>query len=470
MAALQIGSRLLRRVLPRFNQLYSTETSSEYESFYFCPILVQDVFDVLVPFDSSDNADVGTDNGPLISSLDPSSGLNDEQRQIQKMATDFALKEMRPYMDKWDQEELFPVDTMRQAAALGFGGVYTRTDFGGTGLNRLEASIIFEALSQGCVSTTAYITIHNMVTWIIDTYGNDKQREHYVPKLASMEHFGSYCLTEPGSGSDAASLSTVAKREGGKFIVNGSKAFISGGGESDVYLVMTRTQGEGPKGISCLLIEKGTPGLSFGKKEKKMGWNSQPTRAVILEDCEVPVENVIGAEGQGFNIAMAGLNGGRLNIGSYEKELTRMPCCRNCKCFIFLASTSLGAAQASIEATRDHVKVRKQFGQSLASFQHIQFEIAQMATKLVACRTMVRNAAMAMDTKHPDIVTLCSMAKLFTTDTCFDIVNTALQLHGGYGYLKDYPIEQYLRDIRVHQILEGTNQVMQILVSRAALK
>ncbi|TRY73029.1 hypothetical protein TCAL_01897 [Tigriopus californicus] len=422
MAALQIGSRLLRRVLPRFNQLYSTETSN--------------------------NADVGTDNGPLISSLDPSSGLNDEQRQIQKMATDFALKEMRPYMDKWDQEELFPVDTMRQAAALGFGGVYTRTDFGGTGLNRLEASIIFEALSQGCVSTTAYITIHNMVTWIIDTYGNDKQREHYVPKLASMEHFGSYCLTEPGSGSDAASLSTVAKREGGKFIVNGSKAFISGGGESDVYLVMTRTQGEGPKGISCLLIEKGTPGLSFGKKEKKMGWNSQPTRAVILEDCEVPVENVIGAEGQGFNIAMAGLNGGRLNI----------------------ASTSLGAAQASIEATRDHVKVRKQFGQSLASFQHIQFEIAQMATKLVACRTMVRNAAMAMDTKHPDIVTLCSMAKLFTTDTCFDIVNTALQLHGGYGYLKDYPIEQYLRDIRVHQILEGTNQVMQILVSRAALK
>eukprot|EP00095_Tigriopus_kingsejongensis_P008743 maker-scaffold92_size382268-snap-gene-0.13 protein:Tk08743 transcript:maker-scaffold92_size382268-snap-gene-0.13-mRNA-1 annotation:"isobutyryl- mitochondrial-like" len=387
-------------------------------------------------------------SSPVVTSFDPTSGLNDEQRQIQKMATDFAMNEMRPNMSEWDQKQHFPVDTLKQAAALGFGAVYTSADYGGTGLSRLDASIIFEALSQGCVSTTAYITIHNMVTWMIDTYGTEKQREFWIPQLAVMDKLGSYCLTEPGSGSDAASLSTVARREGDKFIVNGSKAFISGAGDTDVYLVMARTQGEGPKGISCLLIEKGMPGLNFGKKEAKMGWNSQPTRAVIFEDCEVPVENVIGTEGQGFNIAMNGLNGGRINI----------------------ASTSLGAAQASLEAARDHIKVRKQFGETLASFQHNQFQIAQMATKLVACRSMVRNAAMALDSKHPDTVPLCSMAKLFATDTCFDIVNDALQLHGGYGYLKDYPIEQYLRDIRVNQILEGTNQVMQILISRAVLK
>ena len=252
-----------------------------------------------------------------------------------------------------------------------------------------------------------------------------------------MDKLGSYCLTEPGAGSDAASLATVARREGNKFILNGSKAFISGGGETDVYLVMSRPGGKGPKGISCLLVEKGSKGLSFGKKEKKMGWNCQPTRAVIFEDCEVPVENVIGVEGQGFNIAMAGLNGGRINI----------------------ASTSLGAAQHSLNLAADHLKVRNQFGRPLSDTQHNQFKLAMMATKLVASRSMVRNAALALDNGHPDTVQLCSMAKLFATDNCFEVVNDALQMHGGYGYLKDYPVEQFLRDIRVNQILEGTNQV-----------
>jgi isobutyryl-CoA dehydrogenase len=265
--------------------------------------------------------------------------------------------------------------------------------------------------------------------------------------MSTMDKLGSYCLTEPGAGSDAASLATVARREGDKFILNGSKAFISGAGDTDVYLIMCRTGGKGPKGISCLLVEKGSKGLSFGKKEKKMGWNCQPTRAVIFEDCEVPVENVIGVEGQGFNIAMAGLNGGRINI----------------------ASTSLGAAQHSLNLAADHWKVRNQFGRPLADTQHNQFKLAMMATKLVASRSMVRNAALALDSGHPDTVQLCSMAKLFATDNCFEVVNDALQMHGGYGYLKDYPVEQFLRDIRVNQILEGTNQVMQMLVARSIL-
>jgi len=381
-------------------------------------------------------------------SVDPTFGLNEDQVAIQQLASDFAKNELQPYMSKWDQEQIFPVETLKKAAALGFGAVYTRPDYGGTGLSRLEASVVFEALSQGCVSTTAYITIHNMVCWMIDKFGNEAQRSKWVPLMASMEKFGSYCLTEPGSGSDAASLSTIARREGNKFILNGSKEFISGAGDTDVYLVMCRTGGSGPKGVSCLLVEKdNTPGLSFGKKEQKMGWNSQPTRMVIFEDAEVPVENIIGVEGQGFTIAMNGLNGGRINI----------------------ASTSVGAAQASLECVKDHLKVRKQFGQPLANFQHNQFNVAQMATKLVASRSLVRNAAQALDQGHPDVVNLCAMAKLFATDNCFDIVNTSLQMYGGYGYLKDYPIEQYLRDIRVNQILEGTNQVMQLIISRNIL-
>jgi len=384
---------------------------------------------------------------PVVTSLDISAGLTEEQKEMQSMALDFAMNEMFPNMAIWDQQEIFPVDVLRNAAGLGFGALYTRMDYGGTGLSRLDASIIFEALSHGCVSTTAYITIHNMVCWMIDKYGTVDQREHWVPLMASMDKLGSYCLTEPGAGSDAASLATVARRVGGKFIVNGTKAFISGGGDTDVYLVMARTGGSGPKGISCLLLEKGMKGLSFGKKEKKMGWNSQPTRAVIMEDCEVPLENVIGVEGQGFNIAMAGLNGGRINI----------------------ASTSLGAAQHSLMIAAEHLKVRKQFGKPLADTQHNQFKLAKMATQLVASRSLVRNAARALDSGHPDTVQLCSMAKLFATDNCFEVVNQSLQMHGGYGYLKDYPVEQFLRDIRVNQILEGTNQVMQMLIARSIL-
>ncbi|KAG7322120.1 hypothetical protein KOW79_014978 [Hemibagrus wyckioides] len=379
--------------------------------------------------------------------IDPSVGLTDEQKEFQKVAFDFAANEMAPHMAQWDEKEIFPMETMRKAAQLGFGGIYVQPDVGGSGLSRLDTTIIFEALSTGCASTTAYISIHNMCAWMIDTFGNDAQREKYCPDLCSMEKFASYCLTEPGSGSDAASLITSAKLQGDHYILNGSKAFISGGGDTDVYVVMCRTGGKGSKGISCLVVEKGTPGLSFGKKEKKVGWNSQPTRAVIFEDCAVPVANRLGTEGQGFNIAMHGLNGGRINI----------------------ASCSLGAAHASVLLARDHIRVRKQFGEPLANSQFLQFKLAEMATKLVASRLLVRQAAMALQEKRPDAVSLCSMAKLFATDECFAICNQALQMHGGYGYLKDYAVQQFVRDIRVHQILEGTNEVMRMIISKNLL-
>ncbi|XP_078282820.1 isobutyryl-CoA dehydrogenase, mitochondrial isoform X3 [Rhinoraja longicauda] len=351
---------------------------------------------------------------------------------------------MAPHMTEWDQKEIFPVETMRKAAQLGFGGIYIRPDVGGSGLSRVDTSIIFEALSTGCASTTAYMSIHNMCAWMIDKFGNEEQRHTYCPRLCSMESFASYCLTEPGSGSDAASLITSARREGDDYILNGAKAFISGGGDADLYVLMCRTGDRGPKGISCLLVEKGTAGLSFGKKEKKVGWNSQPTRAVIFEDCAVPISNLIGREGDGFSIAMNGLNGGRINI----------------------ASCSLGAAYASILLARDHLKVRKQFGETLANSQYLQFKLAEMATGLVASRLMVRNAAAALQEARQDAVALCAMAKLFATDECFTICNQALQMHGGYGYLKDYAVQQFMRDIRVHQILEGTNEVMRMLISR----
>nr|XP_057935784.1 isobutyryl-CoA dehydrogenase, mitochondrial [Doryrhamphus excisus] len=383
----------------------------------------------------------------IASCVDPSHGLSDEQKEFQKVAFDFAANEMAPHMAEWDQKEVFPVETMRRAAQLGFGGIYVQPDVGGSGLSRLDTSVIFEALSTGCVSTTAYISIHNMCAWMIDTFGNAEQRQRFCPDLCSMEKFASYCLTEPGSGSDAASLLTSAQRKGDHYILNGSKAFISGGGDTDVYVVMCRTGGTGPKGISCLVVEKGTPGLSFGKKEKKVGWNSQPTRAVILEDCAVPVSNRLGEEGQGFIIAMKGLNGGRINI----------------------ASCSLGAAHASIQLARDHLLVRKQFGETLSNNQFLQFKLAEMATRLVASRLLVREAAVALQEARPDAVALCSMAKLFATDECFNICNQALQMHGGYGYLKDYAVQQFLRDIRVHQILEGTNEVMRMIISRSLL-
>uniref|UniRef100_H2Q559 Isobutyryl-CoA dehydrogenase, mitochondrial n=1 Tax=Pan troglodytes TaxID=9598 RepID=H2Q559_PANTR len=391
---------------------------------------------------------VQTGHRSLTSCIDPSMGLNEEQKEFQKVAFDFAAREMAPNMAEWDQKELFPVDVMRKAAHLGFGGVYVQTDVGGSGLSRLDTSVIFEALATGCTSTTAYISIHNMCAWMIDSFGNEEQRHKFCPPLCTMEKFASYCLTEPGSGSDAASLLTSAKKQGDHYILNGSKAFISGAGESDVYVVMCRTGGPGPKGISCIVVEKGTPGLSFGKKEKKVGWNSQPTRAVIFEDCAVPVANRIGSEGQGFLIAVRGLNGGRINI----------------------ASCSLGAAHASVILTRDHLNVRKQFGEPLASNQYLQFKLADMATRLVAARLMVRNAAVALQEERKDAVALCSMAKLFATDECFAICNQALQMHGGYGYLKDYAVQQYVRDSRVHQILEGSNEVMRILISRSLLQ
>ncbi|KAM9298813.1 isobutyryl-CoA dehydrogenase, mitochondrial [Gastrophryne carolinensis] len=384
----------------------------------------------------------------ISSVIDPAIGLTEEQKEFQKVAFDFAAKEMVPNMALWDEKEMFPVETMRKAAQLGFGGIYIRPEVGGTGLTRLDTSVIFEALSTGCVSTTAYISIHNMCAWMIDTFGNDEQRHRFCPSLCTMEKFASYCLTEPGSGSDAASLLTSAKRDGDHYILNGSKAFISGAGDTDVYVVMCRTGGSGPRGISCLVVEKGAPGLSFGKKEKKVGWNSQPTRAVIFEDCAVPVANRLGEEGQGFGIAMRGLNGGRINI----------------------ASCSLGAAHASVLLTRDHLAVRKQFGEPLANNQYLQFRLAEMATQLVTARLIVRHAAQALQEGHGDAATLCAMAKLYATDECFKVCNQALQMHGGYGYLKDYAVQQYVRDIRVHQILEGTNEVMRMIVARNVLQ
>lgn len=384
----------------------------------------------------------------ISSCIDPSIGLSEEQKDFQKVAFDFAVREMAPHMAEWDEKEVFPVETMRKAAQLGFGGIYVRPEVGGSGLTRLDTSIIFEALSTGCTSTTAYISIHNMCVWMIDSFGNEEQRHRFCPSLCSMGKFASYCLTEPGSGSDAASLLTTAKRQGDSYVLNGSKAFISGGGDTDVYVVMCRTGESGAKGISCIVVEKGTPGLSFGKKEKKIGWNSQPTRAVIFEDCVVPVANRIGSEGQGFSIAMKGLNGGRINI----------------------ASCSLGAAHASVLLARDHIAVRKQFGAPLSNNQYLQFKLAEMATRLVASRLMVRTAAQALQEERSDAVALCSMAKLFATDECFAICNEALQMHGGYGYLKDYAVQQFLRDIRVHQILEGTNEVMKMIVARHLLQ
>lgn len=382
------------------------------------------------------------------SCIDASNGLGEEQVQIQEMAFDFARKEMAPNMQMWDEQEIFPRETLRKAAALGFGAVYCREDYGGTGLSRLDASVIFEALATGCCSTTAYISIHNMCAWMIDQFGTEALRETWLPSMATMDKFASYCLTEPGAGSDAGSLITSARKEGDQYVINGSKAFISGSGEADVYVLMCRTGDAGPKGVSCVLVEKDTPGLSFGKKEKKMGWNSHPARIVSFDDCRVPCSNLIGHEGQGFTIAMKGLNGGRVNV----------------------ASCSLGAAHASIEQARDHMKVRKQFNKPLEDFQYLQFRLAEMGTQLVASRLMVRQAAMALDNTDPHAVALCSMAKLFATEECFKICNDAMQIFGGYGYLKDYPVQQYMRDTRVHCILEGTNEIMRMLVSRDLLK
>jgi alkylation response protein AidB-like acyl-CoA dehydrogenase len=373
--------------------------------------------------------------------------LSEEQRAIQETARDFAEREFAPHAAHWDDECIFPVDALRAAAALGFAGIYVGEDMGGAGLARLDAAIIFEELATGCVSTAAYLSIHNMAAWMIDRFGSKAQRQRFLPKLVSMGHFASYCLTEPGAGSDAASLRTRAVRDGDHYVLNSTKAFISGAGASDIYVAMVRTGGEGPGGVSCVVVEKEAPGLSFGKREKKLGWNSQPTAMVLFENCRVPVANRLGEEGDGFKIAMAGLDGGRLNV----------------------SACSLGGARASLEAARRYMGERRQFGKKLAEFQALQFRLADMATELDAARLMVWRAAMSLERADPDATLHCAMAKRFATDAGFAVCNEALQLHGGYGYLKDFPIERYLRDVRVHQILEGTNEIMRVIIARRLL-
>ncbi len=374
--------------------------------------------------------------------------LNDDQRAIQDAAQAFAAAELAPHSARWDEEKHFPVDVIKKAAELGFAGLYVSEDVGGSGLSRLDAAIVFEALSRGDVSTAAFISIHNMASWMIDRFGSDVLRQKYLPRLTSMELIASYCLTEPGSGSDAAAMRSTARRDGDHYVLNGSKAFISGGGVSDIYVAMARTGADGPKGISAFVIEKGWPGLSFGANERKMGWNSQPTAQVMFDDLRIPAENLIGKEGDGFRYAMMGLDGGRLNI----------------------AACSLGGAGLALDTAVEYARTRKQFGKALADQQGVAFKLADMATELEAARLMVRNAADALDRKAPDATKLCAMAKRFATDAGFHVANEALQVHGGYGYLKDYPLERIVRDLRVHQILEGANEVMRVVASREMLR
>jgi alkylation response protein AidB-like acyl-CoA dehydrogenase len=373
--------------------------------------------------------------------------LSEEQRAFQATARTFARDEMMPNARGWDEGEIFPVDALRKAAALGFGGIYVKEDVGGSALSRLDAALIFEELAQGCTSTAAYISIHNMAAWMVDAFGSAEVRKKFLPKLCTMDHFASYCLTEPGAGSDAANLSTRARRDGDHYVLDGTKAFISGGGVSDIYVVMARTGEGGARGISCIVVEKGTPGLTFGAREKKLGWKTQPTAMVIFENCRVPVSNRIGSEGQGFKIAMAGLDGGRLNIGA----------------------CSVGGAQFCLDRTVDYMKERRQFGSRLADFQALQFRVADYATEIEAARLLLHRAAVAVGAGEPAATRLAAQAKRLATDTGFDVVNGCLQLHGGYGYLSDHPIERVLRDVRVHQILEGTNEIMRLIVSRAML-
>ncbi|MCS6625179.1 isobutyryl-CoA dehydrogenase [Roseibacterium beibuensis] len=374
--------------------------------------------------------------------------LTDDQRAIQDAARAFADAELAPHSAEWDETKHFPVDVMKHAAEMGFCGIYTGEEHGGMALGRVEAAVIFEELSRGDVSTAAFISIHNMATWMIDKFGSDHLRGRYVPSLVSMEKIASYCLTEPGSGSDAAALRTTAKLDGDHYVLNGSKAFISGAGTSDVYVVMARTGADGPKGISTFVVDKDAPGLSFGAQEKKMGWNSQPTAIVAFDDCRIPAANLLGKEGDGFRYAMMGLDGGRLNI----------------------AACSLGGARLALEAAQEYVASRKQFGKPIADFQNTQFKLADMATQLDACRLMVMRGAWAMDTNHPDKTKWCAMAKRMATDACFQIADEALQLHGGYGYLKDYPLERIVRDLRVHRILEGTNEIMRVITAREMMR
>ncbi len=373
--------------------------------------------------------------------------LSQDQLAFRDTAHRFAADEMAPHAAEWDEDSVFPIEALRKGAALGFAGLYVRGDFGGAGLTRLDAAIILEELAWGCASTAAYLSIHNMAAWMIDAFGSDDQRRRFLPGLNSMQTFASYCLTEPDAGSDAAALTTRATRDGDDYVVNGAKAFISGGGAADIYVCMVRTGDEGPSGISCLVVEKDTKGLSFGAQEKKLGWHSQPTSMVHFDDCRVPAANRVGAEGEGFRIAMAGLDGGRINIGA----------------------CSIGGARWAYEAARDHVLARRQFGHALADFQSVQFKLADMATALESARLMIHKAAALLETGAPAATLASAMAKRLATDAGFEVCNEALQLHGGYGYLRDYGIERVFRDLRVHQILEGTNEIMRVIIARRLL-
>ncbi|MGH1417727.1 MAG: acyl-CoA dehydrogenase family protein [Hyphomicrobiaceae bacterium] len=373
--------------------------------------------------------------------------LTDEQNAIFDMARAFSDEHLAPNAVAWDQSKTFPKDVVQKSAQLGMAGIYVGEEYGGTNLSRLDATLIFEALSHGCPSVAAFISIHNMCTWMIDMFGTKQQRTQWVPQLCAMEKTVSYCLTEPGSGSDAAALRTKAEITGSELKLNGSKSFVSGGGMSDLYLVMARTGDDGPKGISTVLVEAGTQGLSYGAQENKMGWNSQPTAQVQFDDCRVPTTNLLGEKGKGFTYAMQGLDGGRLNI----------------------AACSLGAAQAALDKAAQYMHERSAFGKNISSFQALQFKLADMETQLQAARVLLRQAAWKLDHNSPDKTKYCAMAKRFVTDAAFNVANEALQIHGGYGYLADYGIEKIVRDLRVHQILEGTNEIMRVIISRQLL-
>ena len=375
--------------------------------------------------------------------------LSEDQTAIQDMARGFAADQLAPHAAEWDASAHFPKDVYREAAKLGLAAMYTTEQHGGSGLGRMEAALVFEALAEGCVSTSAFLSIHNMVAWMVDSFGSDETRAEYLPSLCSMDRFASYCLTEPGSGSDAASLKTSAQTHGNAdYKLSGGKAFISGGGTSDVYLIMARTSDDGPKGVSAFLVPKDAKGISFGKTEQKMGWNSQPTAQVMLDECVIPARNRLGNEGEGFTFAMKGLDGGRINI----------------------AACSLGGAKAAMTAAANYTAERKQFGKAINEFQMTQMKLADMATEFAACQLMTYRAAHALDSGDPRVREKSAQAKRFVTDTCWHIVDEALQLHGGYGYIKDYEIERILRDLRVHRILEGTNEIMRTIIARRILK
>ena len=373
--------------------------------------------------------------------------LSDEQQAIRDMARSFADENIAPKAIEWDEKGHFPEDVVRSVGELGMAGIYVREDVGGSGLGRLDAALIFEALAYGCPSIASFISIHNMCAWMIDSFGTEEQRQTWLPSMCTMEKIASYCLTEPGSGSDAAALRTRADLDGNQWKLNGAKAFISGGGFSDLYLAMVRTGDDGPKGVSAMMIEKGTDGLSYGANERKMGWRAQPTSLVQFDDCKVPANHLIGEEGKGFKYAMAGLDGGRLNI----------------------AASALGAAQFALDKALQYATERKAFGKPIAGFQALQFKLADMETELQAARVFLHQAAWKLDRKAPDTTKYCAMAKRFVTDTAFNVANDALQIHGGYGYLADYGMEKIVRDLRVHQILEGTNEIMRVIISRHML-